>query len=346
MRLKKIIFIILTFLSSHIFWAQVKTDSLFVANPYIKSTLDHINVKFDIESNGERFDLKGSNFEYDIRPNISSSSRLSVNYMFISLSYSYVPLFIPGNNDDALKGKTRVNNFGLQLNFNHWNQELQYGKVTGFYLENSQDFLNPSDTNNPAYILVPDLKVVSFRGATSYKFNTNFSQKAISTQTEIQLKSAGSFIPGVLYNYYLIDNKSNDPSQQTSQKSKNFEFLANFGYYYTLVLNKRWYSSLGIAPSIGINYTNLLTRYPDEYVYTNFSSALYRINGKAGLGYNGERFFGGLELSSFKSFKKDNSPSVTIASTYFAYQFFIGYRFNAPKKLKTTVESIQSKSPL
>jgi len=313
-------------------------------NLYIKNVLDYINIKFDLESNNERFEIDGANFDYDIRPNVSTVSRLSLNYLFLSVSYSFIPKFFPGNNDNDLKGKTKASSFGLTLNFNHWIQEVRYGKVKGFYLENSGDYVSPWIEGTTPYSQFPDLKVISYRGSTSYKFNSNFSLKAISTQTEIQLKSSGSFIPGLIYSYYIIDDKS--AQQTTSQRSNNYEILAKFGYYYTFVLNKKWYAALGASPSIGYSYTDLLTRLPDENVNSNYSSKVYRVNGKGGLGYNSERFFGGFEINAFRSFKDDSSPSVSLVTTYNALQFFAGYRFNAPKKVKELAQKVESKIKL
>jgi len=341
---------ILTLFSCFISVSQTEQDTigkkLESKNLYYKSVLDYINIKFDLESNNERFEITGANFDYDIRPNVSTVSRISVNYSFISFSFSYLPKFFPGNKDNELKGKTKGSGFGLNLNFKHWVQELKYGKVTGFYLENSQDYVTPWIEGTTPYIQFPELKVTSFRGATSYKFNSNFSLKAISTQTEIQLKSSGSFIPGLIYSYYIIDNKSNSAQQSSSQRSNNYEILANFGYYYTFVLNKKWYVALGASPSIGYNYTDLLTRLPEGNINSHYSSTVYRVNGKGGLGYNSERFFGGFEITAFRSLKDDSSPSVALVTTYNALQFFVGYRLNAPKKVKELVQKVQSKIKL
>jgi Domain of unknown function (DUF4421) len=268
---------------------------------------------------------------------------LSFNYLFLSFSFGFIPEFFPGNNDDDLKGKTKVSSFGLNLNFNHWVQELKYVKVKGFYLKNSEDYENPWIPGETPYIQFPALKVISFRGSTSYKFNPNFSLKAISTQTEIQLKSAGSFIPGLFYNYYVIDNLDASSNQSSSQRSKNVEVLANISYYYTFVLNKRWYAALGVSPGIGVNYTNLLTRYPDEYIHSNSSTEVYRIKGTGGLGYNSEHFFAGFEITAQRSFETDAIPSVQLKTTYNAFQAFIGYRFNAPKKIQKLAQKAQSK---
>lgn len=345
--MKKIYFLFI--ICSYTYPTLAQNDSIIPKkepNIYYRSVLDYINIKLDLDSNNERFDLTGPNFEYDIRPNVSTTSRLSVNYLFLSASVTYIPKFFPGNNDNDLKGKTKGVGFGLNLNFDHWIQELKYSKVKGFYLANSNEYVSPWIEGTTPYVQFPDLKVISFRGSTGYKFNPNFSLKAISSQTEIQLKSAGSFIPGLLYSYYIIDNQSDSENQQSSQRSKSFEILANIGYYYTFVLHKSWYTSVGISPSAGINYTDLLTRFPDEQIKTNYSSGVFRINGKGGLGYNAERLFGGAEITAYKSFRDNNDPTINVATTNIAFQVFIGYRFKSPEKVRTFMEKVEAKNPL
>lgn len=345
--LKKTIFLSLLFFCIQMN-AQIKQDTIVSknkSNDYYESTVDQINIKLDLDSNSERFDLVGQNFEYDIRPNVSTLARISINYKFLSFSFTYPPKIIPGNDDDALKGKTKGFGLGLNLNFNKWIQELQYSKVKGFYLENSDEYVSPWIQGTTPYIQFPDLKVISFRGATSYKFNSNYSLKAISTQTEIQLKSAGSFIPSLIYSYYIIDNQSNSAAQKTSQKSNSFEALINIGYYYTFVLHKNWYTSLGVSQSAGLNYTSLLTRLPQANVKTNYTTGVVRINGKAGIGYNSKRYFGGIELNAFKAYRNEDSPTVTLATTNTAFQIFFGYRFKPPKSVQNIMNEIEEKKP-
>ncbi|MFD1315002.1 DUF4421 family protein [Namhaeicola litoreus] len=320
----------------------IKTES----SSYIFKNFDRINVKFDLDSEIESFILKGpNNYSTDIRPNVSIKSKISFNYKFISFSVGYIPKFLPGNNDDDLKGKT--NGFGLNLNliFDHWVQGLKYSKVNGYYLENTKNFLPDWEEGEP-YIKFPDLGVISFQGSTGYKFNPNFSLRAISTQTEIQKRNAGSFIPGLLYNYYDIDNRSNNPEQTSSQNSKSFEFLLDIAYYYTYVLKSSWYASLGLSPSLGVNYTNLLTRFPEGNVRTTYSNPIYRLNAHLGLGYNSERIFGGAEIKGYESFRNENNKTMTIQTNNLTYQIFIGYRFKTPKFLKKTVDQIEELLPL
>ena len=65
----------LILLSSYSFCeAQTEQDTILKIekpqNLFYKSTLNYINLKFDLESNNERFELEGDDFNYDIRSNV------------------------------------------------------------------------------------------------------------------------------------------------------------------------------------------------------------------------------------------------------------------------------------
>ena len=116
----KVLFLTLFFCYPFVLIGQI--DS--ISNPkkvnmsgFIKDLNHQVNIKLDVDSDYERFDQTGSNFEYDIRPNIALKSKLSFSYKFISFGITYLPKFIPGNNDDDQKGKTKVFGIGLNLNF-------------------------------------------------------------------------------------------------------------------------------------------------------------------------------------------------------------------------------------
>jgi hypothetical protein len=120
---------------------------------YIAKMDTVISVRLNVNNEHERFLLLGSDFKYDIRPNIFFSNRVSVNYRFISLGVGFTLRFIPGNNGNVLQGKTKAFFLRMNINTNHWLQELQYGSVKGFYLYNTGDYIEGwdkgTDPNNP-----------------------------------------------------------------------------------------------------------------------------------------------------------------------------------------------------
>lgn len=301
-----------------------------------------INLKLDFHSNNEWFEVTQPGEDFDIRPNVAISNKLSFNYKFLSVGYSYVPKIYPGNNDDDLKGNTRANGLSFSLTFDNWLHDVRLGKIQGLYLHNSEDHIPGFVEGQTPYAQLPNLKIASFRGASRYKFNPNYSLKAIRSQTEIQLKSAGSMLAGLVYSYYNIQNKSPDTSFIISQKTQSVEITATAGYYYTLVINKHWYGALGVTPGWGINYAYAETYVNGETIPAENALGVARLTVGLGFGYNAEHLFFGGEVEAYKTSRRVNESLIALA-TYNAYfQVFVGYRFTPPKKLREVAEKMDA----
>ena len=313
-------------------------------NNYILHYDSVISVRINANSEIDFFEIKGDGFYYDIRPNVSISNKISLNYRFISLAFGFTPKFIPGNNDNDMEGKTKAFSLGLQLHPNHWLQEFKYAKIKGFYLYNTADNNAGWTPGKDPYIQFPDLKVQFFRGSTGYKFNPNFSLSAISSLTERQIKSSGSFIPFLNYEYFIIDNKSKNTAQQTSQRTNNFSLVASLGYMYTFVIGSKFYTSLGVFPGGGFQYTHLLTRMPDGNLENNYTDPVLRLAEKAAIGYNSKKFFTGAEISLSQASHNQKNSSVQTKATRAYFQVFLGYRFNAPSFIKSKTDLVKNNS--
>ncbi len=83
--------------------------------------MDHyLAFKFNINNDIEGFAVRSGNDYFDIQPNASLACKLSISYRFISFSIKYVPKFIPGNDDDKLKGKSRIRSYHIDINTNRF----------------------------------------------------------------------------------------------------------------------------------------------------------------------------------------------------------------------------------
>jgi len=302
-----------------------------------------LSIRLSVNNEFESFRQNGDDFLYDIRPNISVSTKFSFSYRYVSFAFGITPKFIPGNNDNDKKGSTNAFLLGFSFNKRHLIQELKGVRVKGFYLHNTGDFIQDWNKDEDPYLQLPELKVIALRGTTSYKFNPNFSVNAISTQTEIQLRSCGSFIPSLSYDYYIVDNKA--PDAETSQRSNNFEAAISLGYYYTFVINKRFYASLGITPGYGFSHTNLTTRTPQGNVNSAYTDPLFRAQEGIGLGYNTKRLFTGVQLSMVQTIKNENRTSVQLEAKRVYFQVFAGYHFIAPRVIRREADIVKEKAP-
>lgn len=329
--------------------AQEYSDSLAKGNStraYIEEVDTVISLKFNFNTEYEQFEIKGDNFYYDIRPNISLSNKLSFSYRFISLGIGFTPRFLPGNNDDDYQGNTKSFSLGFNFYSSHWLQEVQLNYLSGFYLHNTEDYPPfPGWTEADPKILFPDLKVARLSGSTGYKLNRNFSIKSISSRTEIQLRSCGSFIPLLNYDYYEIDNESENNVQASSQKSNNLQITASVGYLYTLVTRSKLYASAGIMPGFGMKHTNLITRFFNEEMSTKNLSPLFRIQEKIGIGYNTRKFFTGVDLSLAQSVHYQKNTSIREKRSQVYIQVAIGYRFRTPPIVRNATDGIKDIIP-
>lgn len=322
------------------------SDSLKSPVKYFEKVDTIISVKLSLNTEFEQFMQKVNDVTYDIRPNIALGTKLSFSYRFISFGIGFKPKFIPGNNDNDMQGKTKVLSFGTNIITSHLMQELQFAYVRGFYLHNTGDFDPEWEEGTDPYFQLPDNKYAVLRGSTAYKFNENYSVKSISSKTEIQLKSCGSFIPVLAYDYYEMDNKSDDTAQTSSQFSSNFDMVASLGYMHTFVINSKFYASAGLFGGAGFHHISLLTRMPDDDIKTRETDPLFRMQERVGIGYNSRKFFAGAEIFMTQSSHSESNKAVQIQASRAYFQVFAGYRFNAPAFLKRETDVVKGIAPV
>jgi len=318
------------------------TDSIpsIIEDGWIEKMDQKIAFELSLNNDYETFEVKTETNKLLLSPNTSANLRLKANYRFISVAFEFAPAFIPGNRDNDIKGKTKSFGLGSSFIFPHWQFLLSYSKVQGYYLENSNDY-KPMPHGEP-YIQFPDLNYQGFAISTAYSTNSRFSFRSLTTQTERQLKSAGSFVPVIDLRYFIMDDKSRGAS---TQKSGNFESSIGPGYIYTFVANKGIYFSLGLLASAGYLNTKLTTRYPDGDVITHQDNFILRWQGKAGIGYNSSKFYSGLYTTlSGTSYYQENT-TVSNYETRVLYHLFIGMRITSPKFVKKNVNKIEDKIP-
>jgi hypothetical protein len=308
---------------------------------YVEYIPDYLTSRIAVNNDIRGFGVRNT-VSYDIMPNTKNVLKISANYKWFSFSASQTPAFLPGNNDDKEKGSTKNLSFALNLNFKHWMQHLSFNRVKGYYLENTKDFRSswrPGDV----YIQFPDLYYRSYLGHTAYKFNKNFSYNALATQSERQVRSAGSIISALTYNFYFVDDRTPLSGQHMSQKSNNLELLLSTGYTYNVVIRRNFYVAAGIHPGIGLIKTKVTTRNVTDAWVQHHTNPLARLELNGGAGFNGKRFFTGLQFNiSSESYREHKTPNV-IVNDRVIYQAFLGYRFTAPKKLKQAALNMEEK---
>lgn len=323
-------------------WAQ-ESDSGRLGKISIEPIKEFITLKLTQHTSQEKFEVITPGSKIKLRPNSFSGTRLSFNYRFISFSLGYTAAFLPGNDDDRIRGKTTGSAIGFDFNLSHWQQHISHNRTKGYYLDNTADFVPGWKPGDP-YTQFPDLVYSNYQGITAYSFNRNFSVNAMSSQSERQKKTAGSFMPHLLYRYYTIDDQTKLTGTGSSQRSGNIELVLGAGYYHSIVFKRFWYLSTGITPGFGYIFTHLTTRTPMGKVTTNQQNAVFRLDGRAGIGYNGKRFFSGLYMKLSGSRYQQQRTQVRNQDQAVSGQLFFGYRLNAPVWLRKNIDQVLQKA--
>ena len=187
--------------------------------------------------------------DLDLETNNSYKVFLSVDYKFIGFSYGFYPHFIGGNKDEDKKGKSKFSEYNLRFFLGKWVQTIDYSRIKGYYIENTQDFSPDWNPDVDPYIQFPDLKITKYGMSTSYIFNPKFSLKSITSFTEWQKESAGSFVPTLIYDY----KRTSLETTILKTEQNEYDVSLGAGYFYNFIIHKRFY----IAPNLTLSLIHI-----------------------------------------------------------------------------------------
>ena len=299
-------FIVILFICGQFCYSQ--QDSI-LKNKYITQFSGKISARLSVINTSNSFYINDTNagLKYKLEPNVRAYLGASVLFRSIEIDYGFTPVIFDLNKDNA---DSKLFNLNLRMFHNQWMQTIDLYSQKGFYF-----VLNNQKEN------ISGFKTFKLGGSSSYIFNKNFSFRAIAFQNEWQTQSAGSFIPKVYYYYtkYTLDDTN------FNENAHSFDIAMAPTYYYNLVFNKHFVFSLGASVGIGLNHSTNLGE-------GNLTSVLYEFSGRAVLGYNSETFFGGIN-SNILVLEHDVDRYTRQDDTIPFIEFYIGYRFKAPKKL-------------
>lgn len=330
MGLKRYSAFVILFVSGISCWSQdsiqeiiyeTHTDHIETFPNRITARLFYVNT-----SNTLRVNDRNSSLYYDINPNKQDRIGTSVSFRAITISYSFAPDFLAENKDND---DSKLFNLGFRTYFGkHWMQSLDLYQEKGFYLENN-------DVNN----YLPNIKSFKIGGATSYILNENFSFRSIVSQDEKQLKSAGSFIPRIVYYYTKLNIRTENNSVDEVLNSYDIVFAPS--YYYNLVPTKDLFLSVGVSAGIGLNHSkneDLNSIQKDE----SLTSLVTELNFRGSFTYDVSDFYIGSHYNYLVlNHNTDRSTYVNDGIPYF--EMFAGYRFKAPKKFIKLADDINRK---
>lgn len=322
--------------------AQNKTDT---AN--IVSYEEQVMVRINFDTNTEDFIASyGNNAEIEqirLAMNNRITTSFSLDYKIISAALSYAPDFLPGNNDNDLKGKSSYTDFKFRFFPGKIVQTFNYKNIKGFYVDNMTDFLPEWRKGIDPYLQFPDLRIQTFAGSTAFVFNDDFSIKSIYYQREWQKKSSGSFIPVLEYDLTYFTNKN----EGIKDRERQFNLNLNLGYHYNWIIAEKINFAPYIFMGIGGKWSNYRADTSEgspspveknKYITGKFGIGIH-------LGYNSERFLFGGKLNLSSTYYREDSDSEIFNNTVFGL-IYLGYRFPPPKFLKRNYDKIKNKVPM
>jgi len=353
--LKKIFYIFLL-ISSLSFAQNQDADSIkrvkdsIIRAEYIKNFHNQLNIKFEVSNEKQDYITTLLGDVARISPNLKFRYALGFNYKYISFRLGLRSAV--SKDSKAKKGDSKHFRLRMKLLFTNWSHRFEYNYVKGYYIKNTEDFARNYITVNNN-IQLPDTKTNIFSGTTAYKFNKNYSIRAVESQTEIQLKSAGSFVPSIDYWYYKISDTKKYIAPDGSiilrdkyNKYSGINTIINAGYYYTYVYKKNWYAHAYAAPGVGIDSYKVTTTTPDSRYTDRANSFVFSIQNGVAVGYNNEKFYGGIDYKNRHTYENYTDEQFQFNTSKNTFHIFIGYRFKPPKQVTKSVNYIEEKVPV
>ncbi len=351
----KVIYTILFIGITSILYAQdIIKDTINIESNsiYIQDHKKQFNVKFDVSNDITSYKFPQEQVELNIKPNLNIKYAFVLSYKFASIRLGIRPKVSDENKKN--KGDSKAFRIHFKLLFDYWSHNFEYNYDKGYYIVNTDDF--NSDIPVPVSdfkIQFPDLTTNVFSGSSTYKFNENYSVRAIESQTEIQIKSAGSFMPGIFYSFYNIKgtDKVLYPEDHTIYRDEyidlqGFNIVLNAGYYYTFVYREYWFANAYLTPGLGIDFYKTTNYSPEDITETSFNDINYSLSSGLGIGYNGNKIFFGANYANRTSSERLNENKIQLQISKNYFHIYLGYRFKAPKSVQKSVDLIEKKIPI
>ena len=330
---------------------QTDTDSISTLNPYIEDHTNRLNINMIISNNQIKYLFPYNDKAASVKTNLSLSYGFRFSYKAFSVRLRYRPKL--SASDQENKGKTDHFRFGFDILLDKWAHFYEYDYRRGYYIDNTEFITGqePSDFR----IQFPSLTTNTFNGVSQYKFNKNYSIRAIESNTEIQLKSAGTFMPGINYTYYtfkgankeILGSETEITERNPYNEYKGLTLIIEPGYYYTYVLNNYWYANVFAVPGFGVDFYNNKEINTDSNVTNdeNLSRKFFSFKTGTSIGYNGKKFYFGSELKYHAYSENFDKNEISLQPSKIIFQVFLGYRFKAPKQVSKPLDYIEDKVP-
>lgn len=319
---------------------KYKVDSSFIRSYYDK-------LDFGLQFGSQFMEYRtfyNDTFFLAVRPNEVYTLSPSIDYRWLSLSYAFTPEFLEFNNDDARRGTTKYRRLSASLGIGRFSLNGMWATTQGFYLNNMQD-VYPNWKPDEPYLKFPDLKVRQVQIAGLYRFNPNYSLKAIRSGEEEQLRSSWTFLPGINLNHFRFNSSAADSVIGTTDLTDNFDLNLILAVAGTWVFAKHAFLAGTAGPLVGVDYFNSLAVDENQDLVRSdgvrFSSGFYfRLN----IGYNNPRWYAGFS-SYTNSYKHSSGNNERMEKVFIQFALYGGFRLKPPPPMTKTLKWVEGILP-
>jgi len=317
-------------------------------NLFIEDHNKQLNIKFDVTNDQYKYFIPYDGEKATIKTNLNASLGLVFSYKFVSVRLGVRPRLSDSSKEN--KGETDFFRVRVKLLFDNWAHQFEYNYTRGFYIENTKDF---GTLSSDFHIQFPNLTTNIISGSSHYKFNKNYSVKAVESNTEIQLKSAGTFLVGINYAFYdvagtdkVIGEDNTIFYKPTYSEYNGFSAIINAGYHYTFVLHNYWYVNIKANPGIAFDFYDSTIYSEDTNAKNKNNSTFFALYSGVAAGYNGKKYYFGAGFNYNVNSEKFNDDNISLQPIKYNFHIFIGYRFKAPKQISMPIDLIEDKVPI
>lgn len=306
-----------------------------IRNTYIKHFSDHFFVWPVIKKRELSFQVVSvldKKKEFSFKPNNSYSLGLGINIFEINVEASFsVPVDIKSQ---ERFGISEVRDFQAVALGKKWLADVYTQKYQGFYFSNSDQVVPP----NQPFPQRADLATRNFGFSFAYIFNNQkFSLRSAYTFAERQKASRGSFLLSYVVSSFNFSSDSALVSKDkrqvygagSSTEDARFTSLGLApGYSYNFVIDKFFLNTTFV-----LGPAHYWVRYNSQEgivrndISINFYSAV-----RLGLGYNGDRFFAGINIAA--QGRNVRIEQIDIKNTISTVRLVAGFRFPEKGLLK------------
>jgi len=289
--------------------------------------------------------LYNRDFKLVLAPNQTNNLSFGLSYRYLQIGIGFSPDFLNAQQDNAKKGQSEQFGFRTSLSIHRFNLSFDLSSVKGFYLKNSRDFARAAPLPDSPYRVFPNLAIGYFSTLLRYNVNRKFSTAALGGGTQIQRRSACTVLPSFQFaTFKFQDESKNSGVQNESTYSTDLNLL--FPVMGTLVLSPKFSATLGVGPSVGVDFFKSVSLDDSNKVVLSKGSKIttgYSL--QTAISYNSRRFFAGLE-SRYRSYGHKIEDISRLIKQYSYFQLYIGWRLIAPRFAKKFLDWVNKISPI